>query len=321
MGPILWNVMYDAILRLNYDGDVRIIGFADDIAVVAVAKHLLQIEHNLNAAILQYTLVPLHPLPGPAHRRQAEVRPPPPNSQHNGSQCDRCPYEDHAQLWRAQKRTTQAVCSRHRLHTLVWSPHLEHGSSKASLNSPGRVSPPTSLPACDRRLRILRPPPRERRERGTLGNAKQVAGSMGPVDEGPMDASTDPKHQGVDREEARRAELPPHAAFDRARLLQTPQPTLRLQPKRAMPGLRLIHRECGALVLSLPEVQRRKRATTLSAPQGHDAGKYHQAHACERAELARERAELTRGCFLRLLSRKKTERRRNRQKMMTGRCG
>ncbi|CAB0041985.1 unnamed protein product, partial [Trichogramma brassicae] len=112
-------------------------------------------------------------------------------------------------------------------------------STNASLHTTGGVSPPTSLPACDRRpaacrLRghicpcrhttagpsrgrasaALRPPPRGRKGRGTLGNAKQVAGSMGPVEEGPMDAPTDPKYQSVDREEARRAELPPHAALD-----------------------------------------------------------------------------------------------------------
>ncbi|CAB0030691.1 unnamed protein product [Trichogramma brassicae] len=173
-------------------------------------------NHHYHERRPQHTLVPLHPLPGPAHRRQAEVRPPPPNSQRKGSRCDRCPCEDHVQLWRAQKQPTQAVCSRRRLHTPVRSPRLEHSSTKAILHSTGGVSPPTSLPACDRRpaaclLRghicpcrhtsagpscgrasaTLRPPPRGHRGRRTLGNAEQVAGSMGPVDEGPMDAPTD----------------------------------------------------------------------------------------------------------------------------------
>lgn len=38
LGPLLWNVMYDGVLRLSLPERVKIIGFADDIALVIVAK-------------------------------------------------------------------------------------------------------------------------------------------------------------------------------------------------------------------------------------------------------------------------------------------
>ncbi|CAB0031080.1 unnamed protein product [Trichogramma brassicae] len=44
LGPILWNVMYDRILRLKLPRSAKIVGFADDIAVTVVAKHLDLVE-------------------------------------------------------------------------------------------------------------------------------------------------------------------------------------------------------------------------------------------------------------------------------------
>lgn len=40
LGPILWNIMYDGILRLAVPKGVTFIGFADDVCIVVTAKTL-----------------------------------------------------------------------------------------------------------------------------------------------------------------------------------------------------------------------------------------------------------------------------------------
>lgn len=45
LGPLLWNVMYDGLLRLTLPRSVKLVAYADDVAVVIVAKHLDQINH------------------------------------------------------------------------------------------------------------------------------------------------------------------------------------------------------------------------------------------------------------------------------------
>ncbi|CAB0030846.1 unnamed protein product, partial [Trichogramma brassicae] len=53
LGPTLWNVMYDAILQLEFRHGVQIVGFADEIALIRVAKHLWQLENQLDATVSQ----------------------------------------------------------------------------------------------------------------------------------------------------------------------------------------------------------------------------------------------------------------------------
>lgn len=51
LGPLLWNIMYDGVLRLDLPGKVRLVGFADDVAIVTVAKHIHEIEAVTSEAI------------------------------------------------------------------------------------------------------------------------------------------------------------------------------------------------------------------------------------------------------------------------------
>lgn len=48
LGPTLWNLFYDGILRLPVHKDVKLIAFADDVAVVAVA-HNAELMESLSA--------------------------------------------------------------------------------------------------------------------------------------------------------------------------------------------------------------------------------------------------------------------------------
>lgn len=51
LGPLLWNIMYDGILRITFASPVKLIGYADDIAVVVVAKSLAEVHMVFNEAM------------------------------------------------------------------------------------------------------------------------------------------------------------------------------------------------------------------------------------------------------------------------------
>ena len=51
LGPLLWNIMYDGVLRLRLPNGTIIVGFANDIAIVSVAKMVREIEEKANPVI------------------------------------------------------------------------------------------------------------------------------------------------------------------------------------------------------------------------------------------------------------------------------
>ncbi|GBP06988.1 Retrovirus-related Pol polyprotein from type-1 retrotransposable element R1 2 [Eumeta japonica] len=44
LGPLLWNIMYDVLLKVLLPTEIKLVAYADDVAVVIVAKHLDEIN-------------------------------------------------------------------------------------------------------------------------------------------------------------------------------------------------------------------------------------------------------------------------------------
>uniref|UniRef100_W8ADE4 Putative 115 kDa protein in type-1 retrotransposable element R1DM n=1 Tax=Ceratitis capitata TaxID=7213 RepID=W8ADE4_CERCA len=51
LGPLLWNIMYDGIFKVRKPEGVSIVGYADDIAIVVVAKQLSDATRRCNETI------------------------------------------------------------------------------------------------------------------------------------------------------------------------------------------------------------------------------------------------------------------------------
>lgn len=48
LGPLLWNVMYDGLLKLVLPSETKLVAFADDVAIVIVSKHLEEINFTFD---------------------------------------------------------------------------------------------------------------------------------------------------------------------------------------------------------------------------------------------------------------------------------
>ena len=50
-GPTMWNIHYDALLRLILPKDVVLVGYVDDVAMVAVAANIEELESKCNEVL------------------------------------------------------------------------------------------------------------------------------------------------------------------------------------------------------------------------------------------------------------------------------
>lgn len=52
LGPTLWNILYDGLLRSKLPAGAKYMAYADDIAIIARAKETLELERVLATAAI-----------------------------------------------------------------------------------------------------------------------------------------------------------------------------------------------------------------------------------------------------------------------------
>ncbi|CAH2242961.1 jg27874 [Pararge aegeria aegeria] len=51
LGPTLWNILYDGVFKIKHEEGVKLVGFADDLALVVVAKTEKTLVPRTNTAL------------------------------------------------------------------------------------------------------------------------------------------------------------------------------------------------------------------------------------------------------------------------------
>ncbi|KAI5739769.1 hypothetical protein M8J77_023226 [Diaphorina citri] len=51
IGPVLWNVMYNGVLEIDTPEGITLVAYADDLAILALAKEEDTLEHNINLTL------------------------------------------------------------------------------------------------------------------------------------------------------------------------------------------------------------------------------------------------------------------------------
>ena len=55
MGPLLWNIYYDAVFDVEMPDGVSLVGYADDLVGMAITKTGISLQNKINTTLVDLT--------------------------------------------------------------------------------------------------------------------------------------------------------------------------------------------------------------------------------------------------------------------------